>query len=234
MDSLENNISNNNKIPGSPGCDSFTRPEEISALSKFLSKKRKFLENNLELEDYLEDVPGKTTGKFHIIDNLEDKVINLSREEDVIKLSNKILSLDKTPDTNIEKVGLPKHIESIETNEVKELVNKLVKISENDIKDYKNLDNTKLNLTVDKEIKLDNITKEEKIVLKQEDYDKLLGDLIVLIDPEKGICISDVVCPNHTCVKQGWVKRVGYPVTCLPNGVYVIITSPSPDLDIIT
>ena len=85
-----------------------------------------------------------------------------------------------------------------------------------------------------KEIKLDKITKEEKIVLKQEDYDKLLGDLTVLIDPEKGICISDVVCPNHTCVKQGWVKRVGYPVTCLPNGVYVIITSPSPDLDIIT
>ena len=43
-----------------------------------------------------------------------------------------------------------------------------------------------------------------------------------------------VICPNHTCVKQGWVNRVGYPVTCLPNGVYVMITSPNPDLDLIT
>ena len=85
-----------------------------------------------------------------------------------------------------------------------------------------------------KEIKLDKITEETKVVLKQEDYEKLLGDLTVLIDPEKGICISEVTCPNHTCIKQGWVNKVGYPVTCLPNGVYVMITSPSPDVDLIT
>lgn len=85
-----------------------------------------------------------------------------------------------------------------------------------------------------KEVKLDEITEETKVVLKQEDYDKLLGDLTVLIDPEKGICISEVTCPNHTCIKQGWVNKVGYPVTCLPNGVYVMITSPSPDVDLIT
>ena len=85
-----------------------------------------------------------------------------------------------------------------------------------------------------KEIKLDEITEETKVVLKQEDYEKLLGDLTVLIDPEKGICISEVTCPNHTCIKQGWVNKVGYPVTCLPNGVYVMITSPSPDVDLIT
>ena len=85
-----------------------------------------------------------------------------------------------------------------------------------------------------KEIKLDEITEETKVVLKQEDYDKLLGDLTVLIDPEKGICISEVTCPNHTCIKQGWVNKVGYPVTCLPNGVYVMITSPSPNVDLIT
>ena len=85
-----------------------------------------------------------------------------------------------------------------------------------------------------KEIKLDEITEETKVVLKQEDYDKLLGELTVLIDPEKGICISEVTCPNHTCIKQGWVNKVGYPVTCLPNGVYVMITSPSPDVDLIT
>lgn len=85
-----------------------------------------------------------------------------------------------------------------------------------------------------KEIKLDEITEETKVVLKQEDYEKLLGDLTVLIDPENGICISEVTCPNHTCIKQGWVNKVGYPVTCLPNGVYVMITSPSPDVDLIT
>lgn len=85
-----------------------------------------------------------------------------------------------------------------------------------------------------KEIKLDEITEETKVVLKQEEYEKLLGDLTILIDPEKGICISEVTCPNHTCIKQGWVNKVGYPVTCLPNGVYVMITSPSPDVDLIT
>ena len=71
------------------------------------------------------------------------------------------------------------------------------------------------------------------IVLKKQDYDKLLGDVTILINKDKGICISEVTCPNETCLKMGWVRSVGYPVTCLPNGVHVMITSPDVDQDII-
>ena len=85
----------------------------------------------------------------------------------------------------------------------------------------------------DKQIKLKDIDEELVVVLEKKEYNKLLGDVTICIDREKGICIKDVTCPNETCMKMGWVKSVGYPVTCLPNGVYVIITSPDVDKDII-
>ena len=49
----------------------------------------------------------------------------------------------------------------------------------------------------------------------------------ILIDEEKGVCISEVVCPNRLCVNMGWIKEQGIQVTCLPNNVYVMITSTS-------
>ena len=54
----------------------------------------------------------------------------------------------------------------------------------------------------------------------------------ISIDKEKGVCISEVNCPNHLCEKMGWVNEVGVPVVCLPNNVYVIIASSSIDQDI--
>lgn len=83
----------------------------------------------------------------------------------------------------------------------------------------------------DKSIKLEDVEDELVIVLKQEEYDKLLGDVTIVINKEKGICISDVTCPNETCLKMGWVRYVAYAVTCLPNGVAVVITSPKVDQD---
>ena len=83
------------------------------------------------------------------------------------------------------------------------------------------------------EVSLNDLKEEKIIVLKKENYDGLLGDLTIKIDKEKGVCIHDVTCPNLTCQKQGWVKSVGYPVVCIPNGVYVIITSSKIDEDII-
>lgn len=88
-------------------------------------------------------------------------------------------------------------------------------------------------LLEDKQIKVKDIDDEMIIVLKKEEYDKLLGDVTILINKDKGICISEVTCPNETCLKMGWVRSVGYPVTCLPNGVHVIITSPDVDQDIV-
>ena len=88
-------------------------------------------------------------------------------------------------------------------------------------------------LLEDKQIKVKDVDDEMVIVLKKQDYDKLLGDVTILINKDKGICISEVTCPNETCLKMGWVRSVGYPVTCLPNGVHVMITSPDVDQDII-
>lgn len=88
-------------------------------------------------------------------------------------------------------------------------------------------------LLEDKQVKVKDVNDEMVIVLKKQDYDKLLGDVTILINKDKGICISDVTCPNETCLKMGWVRSVGYPVTCLPNGVHVMITSPDVDQDII-
>lgn len=70
------------------------------------------------------------------------------------------------------------------------------------------------------------------IVLKKEEYTNLLGDFKILINKDKGVCVKDVTCPNHICERQGWVKKVGFPIVCLPNGVYVVINSSSADIDI--
>lgn len=82
------------------------------------------------------------------------------------------------------------------------------------------------------EILLDDINEHLDFVLTKEKYNGLRGDMTVSIDKEKGVCISEVNCPNHLCEKMGWVNEVGVPVVCLPNNVYVIITSSSIDQDI--
>lgn len=82
------------------------------------------------------------------------------------------------------------------------------------------------------EILLDDINEHLDFVLTKEKYNGLRGDMTISIDKEKGVCISEVNCPNHLCEKMGWVNEVGVPVVCLPNNVYVIITSSSIDQDI--
>ncbi len=85
----------------------------------------------------------------------------------------------------------------------------------------------------EKEINFDNVEGELQIILKKEDYPDLLGDVIILVNKDKGICIHEVTCPNHYCEKQGWIKNVGYPIVCIPNGIYVVIDSSSIDQDTI-
>lgn len=78
-------------------------------------------------------------------------------------------------------------------------------------------------------IKFSDVNEEIKIILTKEEYPDLLGDFTILINKEKGISVTDITCPNHYCEQQGWVKQANYPVTCLPNGVYIIISSISDD-----
>ena len=88
-------------------------------------------------------------------------------------------------------------------------------------------------LLENKQTIIKDVDEEKVIILTKDEYNKLLGDVTIVINKDKGICIKDVTCPNETCVKMGWLRSVGYPVTCLPNGVYVIITSKDVDQDII-
>ncbi len=76
-------------------------------------------------------------------------------------------------------------------------------------------------------IDLDTLDKPLEIVLKKDNYPRLLGDFTIYIDPKKGIKVENVTCPNHTCVKQGWVNITNLPVLCLPNDVRVVITTSS-------
>ncbi len=80
-------------------------------------------------------------------------------------------------------------------------------------------------------IDLDTLDKPLEIVLKKDDYPRLLGDFTIYIDPKKGIKVDNVTCPNHTCVKQGWVNVTNLPVLCLPNDVRVVITTSSSNGD---
>jgi len=89
------------------------------------------------------------------------------------------------------------------------------KLIENKIVNFKDVDN------------------ETEIILSKEEYPDLLGDIHILVNKEKGICVKEVECPNHYCEKQGWVSYSGYPITCLPNDVYIIINNSTVDNDII-
>ena len=78
-----------------------------------------------------------------------------------------------------------------------------------------------------KEIKVIDINGKIDYKLTKEEFNDLRGDMIISIDKDKGVCISEVVCPNHLCENMGWVNKKGIPVVCLPNNVYVIISSSS-------
>ena len=72
------------------------------------------------------------------------------------------------------------------------------------------------------------------ITIQKEEFPNspLLGDLKVDIDPEKGIRVYDVTCPNHVCENLGWIRTVGFSITCIPNGFFVVIKSYDIDYDI--
>jgi len=51
------------------------------------------------------------------------------------------------------------------------------------------------------------------------------------------ICVSHADCPNGLCVKQGFAKRAGVPIVCLPNKLVIIVknkTGKEADYDAVT
>lgn len=75
------------------------------------------------------------------------------------------------------------------------------------------------------------LDEDRTIELKKEDYDTLLGDMIIEIKDNK-VRVSKEESPKNYCSKQGWVGNVATPIVCLPNAVVItIIGSDESDLD---
>jgi len=141
---LENNISNSNKVPGSPGgCDSFTRPEEIKALGKFLSNIKKVQEEHVKLDNSFHDI----TGKFPEIE-LEDKIEEL-RVEKLKNLSDKIISLETTSDAPLDRTLI-----GLDITKVDELEDTVISLEDNKTDE---LENTIVNLENDRVDELENV-----------------------------------------------------------------------------
>jgi hypothetical protein len=100
---MDNEIKQENKIQ--TGCDQFTKPEEISALSKYLKKNRQLLEDNTELgEDNLE-VYGRKYGSLKNIGSLSNTVETIKDSHGISKLGDKV-----------ELVGEDKTVEKLESS----------------------------------------------------------------------------------------------------------------------
>ena len=69
---MDTEIRKENKVQ--TGCDRFTSPEEISALSKYLKKKRQDLDDSISLGKDNLGVPGWRSGSLKEITSLSDKV----------------------------------------------------------------------------------------------------------------------------------------------------------------
>ena len=93
-------IKNNNKIPGS---ERMTRPEEISALSKYLGNIRKVQEEHTKLDKTDLEIPGVTTGYIPEINKLPENALELGISE-----SNKLSDYKETLDIDKNNISLPK------------------------------------------------------------------------------------------------------------------------------
>lgn len=82
------------------------------------------------------------------------------------------------------------------------------------------------------EVNMEDVDGEMEIVLTKEEYPFLLGDFTVLINDTYGVCVTNITCPNHACEKMGWIDSLNFPVTCLPNNMFVRIESKDVDVDI--
>ena len=187
MNELNNEISRSNKIPGSIGCDSYTRPEEISILSKYLGEKRKNLEESIELNSSILGIPGKTTGNFPIIDNLPKDVdeLSLSRDEVIKQLSNKLVSLDKSSQLTSE-INLPTKVINLDSNKEPNLTDKIIGLDKS-IDGIESLEDTIKTLDNGKQ----DIELSEKRVSLNDNSDIELGNKRVNLDNNSDIELSE-------------------------------------------
>ena len=66
------------------------------------------------------------------------------------------------------------------------------------------------------------LSEDRTIGLAKEDYNTLLGDMVIEIKDNK-VRVSKEESPKNYCSKQGWISSVATPIVCLPNAVVVTI-----------
>lgn len=69
--------------------------------------------------------------------------------------------------------------------------------------------------------KLD-MSEDKEIILKEDKYPSLLGEMIIEIKDNK-VRVKKEESPLHYCSMQGWVDSAYKPIVCLPNSVIVMI-----------
>ena len=67
-----------------------------------------------------------------------------------------------------------------------------------------------------------NMNEDVEIVLREDKYPSLLGEMIIEIKDKK-VRVKKEESPLHYCSLQGWVDSVAKPIVCLPNSVVVTI-----------
>jgi len=76
---------------------------------------------------------------------------------------------------------------------------------------------------------------QENVKVKEIDLSKdgiisiLNGKMQIEVDKGK-IRVLDSDCPNHNCVKMGWIQNKGQTIVCVPNRVLIEIKSEEPQL----
>lgn len=70
------------------------------------------------------------------------------------------------------------------------------------------------------------LDEDKTIELKKNDYDSLLGDMVIEIKDNK-VRVAKEESPKNYCSKQGWVSNVATPIVCLPNAVVITIIGQS-------
>ncbi len=61
----------------------------------------------------------------------------------------------------------------------------------------------------------------------------LNGGTNTLVIKDGKAAIVDADCPDKTCVKEGWVSRMGECITCLPNKVVVEVIKLGDSVDLV-
>lgn len=130
-----------------PGCDTYTRPEEIAQLSKFLKKVHKVQDDHAELDDYNIAVHGAFSGMIPNIDKLEDYREPLEDNTDV-GLDDTLISLD-----DVNEVSLGNTRVNLDDDTKVSLSEDLLKL---DVEKDTNLSETRENLVIDEVIGLPN------------------------------------------------------------------------------